>query len=118
MLAVIGNTTDVKAVVGIVQVAGFTPVSPTVRGPEYGNGWNWADAQTWHHEGGLLPGCGEAEGRLVFWSNQPTEFRSCRTQQLLTMKPGDVVLINNALVEHRMPRVFTRDRKFVRMWVK
>ena len=118
MLAVLGNTPDVNAVVGIVIVAGYIPNPATVRGPEYANDWNWTDAQTWHHEGGLLPGCGTSEGRLVFWSNEPTEFRSCRTGDLLTQKSGDVVLINNALVEHRMPRLFTKDRKFVRMWIK
>lgn len=53
----------------------------------------------------------------ICWSNvNPTEVRFDDDQSLLVVKPGDVVLIDNAEVHHCAPRRLGKKRWFVRAW--
>lgn len=86
--------------------AGWWPLSVQTRRPQVEAGRNAdADLFEWHKD----------EGATLFavWSNiLPTEVKLA-DGTLLTAQAGDVILINNAEVEHRAPRDW-QDRWFCR----
>lgn len=65
----------------------------------------------WHYET-------ECVGRFFgVWSNHsPTEVRFVETSEVLRAEAGDVLLIDNLEVKHRMPRSAGSGRWFARMW--
>jgi len=114
MLWVAGQTADRTQVAGILLAAGYQPVRMEYRDfPSITGG----EAQSWHHEGPHVPGCGKVAGRVAFWSNEPTEFRVCETGEPIPVEPDSVVVIDNAKVEHRMPLEYTTARQFARAWI-
>lgn len=66
----------------------------------------------WHNDGGL------PDMAMVVWSNrEQTEVR-LKDGTILRADPGDVMLINNSIVEHRTPPKLSEDRWFFRRYVK
>ena len=62
----------------------------------------------WHHDVGN-------DSDLVIWSTAtPTEFRAL-DGTLFTPRPFEVVLVHNAICQHRMPAVISEDRWFIRV---
>lgn len=61
--------------------------------------------------------CGQNPSHLIVWSNrEQTEVRLLAgTKILKPFKPYAIILVNNYLVEHRVPTVISRDRLFARV---
>jgi len=73
-------------------------------------GWTSAEIprlRQWHQDGITFE-------YLVMWANKfPSLYRLITSKRVIVVNPGDVVLVNNQLVEHRMP-IETTGRWFYR----
>lgn len=126
MIDVIGHTQDPLEVESIIAAAGLkTARRFELRHDVYRFPADWTAAQTWHHEGPDLPGCGVSKGRVVMWAfPEASEFRLCpeiangASDDRIVVAGGEVVVVDNARVEHRMPRRFSPDRWFGRAWLQ
>lgn len=68
----------------------------------------WLD-DGWHHDGA------GAYDSLLLWSNvDPTEIRLA-DRTIVRPEPGEVAVVMNELVEHRMPKVVGANRQFARI---
>lgn len=80
--------------------AGFTRELYNLRGSEF----------DWHRDGDVH----NPSLFIVVWSNKsPTEFYGIPPERF---KPGDVILVNNALIKHRSPQIYEPGRQFARVW--
>ncbi len=68
-------------------------------------------ANQWHQD------CNRKTKYFIVWSNrEQTEVRLLAgTKILKPFKPYAIILVNNYLVEHRVPTVISRDRLFARV---
>jgi hypothetical protein len=110
MIEVIGNTTDPDEVAGILGLA-----AGLLRFRQ--GGYINPAARQWHHEGRDVPGCeGARDERVAFWAwPEPTLFRTCLGHLQVEVQPGDVVVVNNQIIEHRMPDEVSASRWFTRV---
>jgi hypothetical protein len=54
---------------------------------------------------------------VLMWSNKlPTEYRVIRSKKKLEAKAGDIVLLNNAYIEHKARKGSPRGRWFARQF--
>ena len=116
MIEVVGNTMDPDRVAGILAARGLHVASLQFRQGDYVN----PAARQWHHEGRDIPGCEMASSeRIMFWAwPEPTLFRTCTQHIQVFVQPGDVVIVDNQMVEHRMPDAVSEGRWFTRASVE
>lgn len=92
----------------------------SLRSPEYqvGNTVSDDSVRAWHHDG--LKPCSTSCCMFVIWSNtMPTEVRYVRDGSPLVVEANDVLLVNNAEVQHRCPAGLERvvgSRWFIRVY--
>lgn len=94
---------------------GFLPLGlPEVFSPEMYSSEEWLSPMSWHQDNG-----GQA-ALLALWSNvYPTEIRFGNGRRLLSVD-GDVIVIQNDKVFHRMPTHIRKShgRWFARTFVR
>jgi len=91
---------------GILQALGINLELSELRAP----GWTDPEIpnlQKWHTDGTVIE-------HLVMWASvNPSLYRLADSKQIMIVHPGDVVLVDNFKVEHRMP-IDTTNRWFYR----
>jgi hypothetical protein len=93
------------------------------RGQDYNGSYSQNPVTKWHHDGGGKPML------MVLWASHnhtwlrakpdprlPAHYRGKKSDFHWEARCGDIVLINNAMVQHKHPPFISPKRLFARAW--